>query len=224
MLGDLSDLKRIRGRCRRGYGRRFKREHAVGAAVFSDMKTRSLDRPRTLGLVLAGLGAAAAAACSHPPQAKAPAAPPPVVTAAPEAPAPAAQSTPASPNLTVAPDLGKQCALRFGDRQQAPKFDFDRFQLLEQDRDVLDQVATCLTTGPLKGRRVQLVGRADPRGTEEYNLALGDRRARTVVDYLKHLGVGSSQVAVSTRGALDASGRDEGSWQIDRRVDLQLTN
>jgi peptidoglycan-associated lipoprotein len=133
-------------------------------------------------------------------------------------------TTPASPNLAVDKDLGKQCALNFANQQQAPKFDFDEFKLLPEDRDVLDQVATCITSGPLKGRKVKLVGRADPRGTEEYNLALGDRRASSVVDYLKHLGVTNNQVATTTRGDLDASGRDEQGWRIDRRVDIQLVN
>jgi len=60
---------------------------------------------------------------------------------------------------------------------EAPKFDFDRSELLAEDRDVLARVAQCLTTGPLKGRAIQLVGRADPRGTQEYNMALGERRS-----------------------------------------------
>lgn len=164
-------------------------------------------------------------ACSHKQEATTVAkVPPPPTPAAAAEPAATPAPTPVSPNIAVAGDLGKQCSLHFNDRVQAPKFDFDQFQLLPEDRDVLDQVATCITTGPLKGRRVHLVGRADPRGTEEYNLALGDRRARTVVDYLKRLGVAGSQVAMTTRGALDAQGRDESSWRVDRRVDLQLAN
>jgi peptidoglycan-associated lipoprotein len=147
--------------------------------------------------------------------------PPPAPPAAEPAPA---EPTPASPNLAVTEDLGKQCSLRFRDVMQAPKFDYDQFQLLPEDRDVLEQVATCITSGPLRGRKVALVGRADPRGTAEYNLALGDRRARTVVDYLQHLGVANTQIATSTRGALDARGTDEGSWRVDRRVDLELRN
>src|SRR5579862_5867670 len=108
-----------------------------------------------------------AAACSHP-QAATVAEPTPPPPAAPQpAPAPAAAPQPASANLAVSDDLGKRCSLHFGDRQEAPKFDFDRFVLLDDDRNVLDQVATCLTSGPLKGHRVKLVGRADPRGTEE---------------------------------------------------------
>jgi len=163
-------------------------------------------------------------ACSHKPPATTVATVPPPPPPRAAEPAPPAAATPASPNLAVSDDLGKRCALHFNDSVQAPKFDFDQFQLLAEDRDVLDQVATCITSGPLKGHRVQLVGRADPRGTEEYNLALGDRRARTVVDYLARLGVASSQVASTTRGSLDANGRDESSWRVDRRVDLKLAN
>jgi peptidoglycan-associated lipoprotein len=130
----------------------------------------------------------------------------------------------ASPNLTVAGDLLRQCELRFNSTPQAPKFDLDRFGLLSEDRDVLDQVANCLTTGPLRGRTVQLVGRADPRGTEEYNLGLGIRRADSVVQYLQRRGVSAGQLSQTTRGALDATGTDEASWCDDRRVDLKLAS
>jgi peptidoglycan-associated lipoprotein len=89
---------------------------------------------------------------------------------------------------------------------------------------VLDQLATCMTTGKLKGKSVSLIGRADPRGTEEYNLGLGSRRAASVGQYLERLGVGAPQLAVTTRGALDATGTDESTWKQDRRVDVQLTS
>jgi peptidoglycan-associated lipoprotein len=158
-----------------------------------------------------------AMACSHPQSSTTPS------TAAPFAES-AVAAKPVSPNLAVSGDLDKQCALHFSDRGQAPKFDFDRFQLLAADREVLDQIANCLTSGPLKGKKVQLVGRADPRGTEEYNLALGDTRATEVVRYLMENGVEDEQLAVVTRGALDATGRDERTWQVDRRVDLRLMN
>ena len=108
-----------------------------------------------------------------------------------------------------------------GHAGQAAKFDFNAFELTQQDRSVLQQIATCLTTGPLKGKQLELVGRADPRGTEEYNLGLGDRRAHTVSEYLERLGV-KTQIEAKTRGALDATGTDESSWSQDRRVDLQV--
>lgn len=167
--------------------------------------------------------AAAAVGCSHdkPPVAPTPA--PPPVAKAPE-PEPAPPPVTVSPNLTVAGDLARQCSLHFNSTPQAPKFDFDRFELLPEDRDVLDQVATCLSTGPLQGRTVQLVGRADPRGTEEYNMGLGARRASSVREYLQHLGVSAGQLSQTTRGALDATGTDETGWHEDRRVDLKLAS
>lgn len=167
------------------------------------------------------LAVVAVAACHKQTAVKAPT----PVAAAP-APAPAAQPAPApqpaSPNLAVAGDLAQQCKVAVNSTDKAPKFDFNEFELLPQDRDVLDQIATCLTSGPLKGKHLKLVGRADSRGTEEYNLGLGTQRAGTVRDYLVRLGVTNTQLAESTRGALDAKGHDEDSWRTDRRVDVDL--
>jgi peptidoglycan-associated lipoprotein len=148
------------------------------------------------------------------------------VAAAPAAhqatPAAAKQPVPASPNVGVSDDLARGCGLRFSNTDEAPKFSYDEAELLPADRDILQQVADCLLRGPLKGRMVQLVGRADPRGTDEYNMGLGTRRAESVRAYLQRLGVPATRLAPTTRGDLDASGSDEPGWQRDRRVDLQL--
>jgi peptidoglycan-associated lipoprotein len=169
------------------------------------------------------LGCLAVGACSK--AAKKPTTPPPAQTASREvaAPTPAKTETvAASPNVGVSDDLAKRCRLQFASLDQAPKFDFNQFELLAEDRNVLEQVAQCLTRGPLQGKAVQLVGRADPRGTDEYNLGLGTRRAESVSSYLRRLGVPAQQLQPSTRGALDATGADEVGWRADRRVDLQL--
>jgi peptidoglycan-associated lipoprotein len=134
------------------------------------------------------------------------------------------QPVAASPNVGVSDELAKQCSLRFANAENAPKFGYDQAELLPSDRDVLQQIADCLVNGPLKGRSVQLVGRADPRGTDEYNLGLGERRAEHVRTYLERLGVPSQRLSPTTRGELDAAGTDENGWQRDRRVDLQLMN
>jgi peptidoglycan-associated lipoprotein len=140
-------------------------------------------------------------------------------------PAPAAtQAKAASPNVGVSDDLARTCKLKLANVEQAPKFAYNDSELLPSDRDVLQQVADCLTRGPLQGHKVQLVGRADPRGTDEYNLALGTRRAETVRTYLQRLGVPSTRITPTTRGEIDASGADELGWQRDRRVDLKLAN
>lgn len=130
-------------------------------------------------------------------------------------------NTPVSPNLAVSSDLATQCGLK-ANTEVPPNFAYDQVELLPEDRAVLEQIATCLTSGPLKGKGLNLVGRADPRGTEEYNLGLGARRAQSVSDYLQKLGVTSPQLAESTKGALEATGTDEETWAKDRRVDLEL--
>ncbi|MBS1120505.1 MAG: peptidoglycan-associated outer rane lipoprotein [Deltaproteobacteria bacterium] len=127
-----------------------------------------------------------------------------------------------SPSLAVSTDIATACGLKIPAAAATPKFETDEDALTPDDRAVLDQIATCLTTGALKGKTVALIGRADPRGTEEYNLGLGSRRAHSVSQYLGRLGVGAPQMAVTTRGALEASGTDESTWKQDRRVDIQL--
>jgi peptidoglycan-associated lipoprotein len=158
------------------------------------------------------------AACHH--ATPAPTTPAPVAEAPSNpAPPPAKQ---ASPNVYVSNDLAKQCTLHVDNVQQAPKFDYDAASLEPADRDVLQAIAQCVTSGPLKGRHLELTGRADPRGTEEYNMGLGSRRAGTVREFLSHLGVNQGQLAQTTRGALDANGTDESGWKQDRRVDITL--
>lgn len=153
---------------------------------------------------------------------QAPEKPSPVV-AAPAAPTPPPTTT-ASQNVAVSDDLAARCKLQLTDPGKAPTFGTDEAELLASDRSILQQVADCLVRGPLQGRNVQLTGRADPRGTDEYNLGLGTRRAESVRSYLQRLGVPGGQLSATTRGELDASGTDESGWQRDRRVDLQLVN
>ncbi len=124
--------------------------------------------------------------------------------------------------VSVSGDIMAACNITFSSVDRAPKFDFDTSALLPQDRNVLDQVAKCVTTGPLAGRALRLVGRADPRGEVEYNFALGEHRAGSVEAYLGQLGVSQAKMTETSRGKLDATGTDEAGWQQDRRVDLVL--
>lgn len=124
--------------------------------------------------------------------------------------------------VNLSDELLRACKIRLDSASHAPKFDFDDAELLPEDRDVLEQVARCVTTGPLKGRSLSLVGRCDPRGEAEYNMVLGDYRAESVHDYLAKLGVAEEAMARTSRGNLDADGKDEAGWRIDRRVDLGL--
>jgi peptidoglycan-associated lipoprotein len=124
--------------------------------------------------------------------------------------------------LQVSDDLARACNLQFGNAEKAPKFDFDKSDLSPEDRNVIQQVATCVTTGPLRGRTLKLVGRTDPRGEAEYNMSLGEHRADAVRRYLEALGVPTPQLNETSRGKLDATGTDDATWQRDRRVDIGL--
>lgn len=124
--------------------------------------------------------------------------------------------------VNVDDEIIKACNLKFSNVEDAPKFDYDSDDLTPAERDVLSAVAKCLTTGPLKGRSVDLVGRADPRGESEYNMSLGARRARHVHNFMGTLGVPNDKMHDTSRGELDATGKDENGWRLDRRVDVKL--
>jgi peptidoglycan-associated lipoprotein len=122
--------------------------------------------------------------------------------------------------VTMSDDLRRVCGIE--DTGAAPKFDFDSALLSGTDRSELDQLSKCMTTGPLKGKNIELVGRADPRGEAEYNMNLGATRANAVQYYMAQLGIARSRFVATSRGALDAQGHDEPTWAADRRVDLRL--
>lgn len=100
-------------------------------------------------------------------------------------------------------------------------FEFDSADLDLESNRTLSDVATCVTTGPLRGRKLELVGHTDPRGADAYNTRLGRSRAESVRDFL--LGQGLPQATLSTRsvGERDAAA-DPGEWAYERRVDIRL--
>lgn len=98
-------------------------------------------------------------------------------------------------------------------------FDFNEALLTDGATATLVANAECLK-GKGAGRTVRLEGRCDARGTEEYNMALGDRRARSVEEHLRRLGVEGAQLRPVSRGKLDSTGMDDAGWAKDRRVDF----
>jgi peptidoglycan-associated lipoprotein len=101
-------------------------------------------------------------------------------------------------------------------------FRFDSSHLTGFDHAPLDAVAVCFASGPMAGRKLELIGHADARGRPDYNMTLGQSRADAVGGALAAHGVKQGDVSATSRGALDATGRDETGWAHDRRVDLML--
>jgi peptidoglycan-associated lipoprotein len=95
-------------------------------------------------------------------------------------------------------------------------FDFNESVLTSEATATLQGNVDCIKS--VAGRRVRLEGHCDPRGTEEYNMALGDRRARSVQRYLTRLGIPANRLRPVSKGKLEATGSDEASWALDRKV------
>jgi peptidoglycan-associated lipoprotein len=112
--------------------------------------------------------------------------------------------------------------VHFDNVEDAPRFGFDRAALDPQDQAILAQVAKCVTDGPLAGHSLQLVGRADERGEAEYNMSLGARRSDAAQQFLVRVGLAPTRIRSTSRGQLDATGKDESTWALDRRVDIDL--
>lgn len=133
---------------------------------------------------------------------------------------PAVEPTPVSPSLAVSEDIIRECKLNLDSIDKAPKFDFDKSELVSADYAVLKLIGECFTTGPMSDQGLRLVGRTDPRGSVEYNQKLGMKRADHVSSFLEQYGIEASRIEKLSRGKLDARGRDEATWAIDRRVDI----
>jgi len=99
-------------------------------------------------------------------------------------------------------------------------FDFDRDNVRRDQRDVAQANRQCMTD---RGRPIRLTGYCDERGTAEYNMALGERRGRSVRRYLLNLGARERDVSgTNSRGSTEARHcYEETCWQQDRRVDFR---
>jgi len=126
-----------------------------------------------------------------------------------------------SGSIAVSDEIARRCTIR-AHIGSAPRFAFDSDDIGDPERRILGLVAQCFTSGPLRGRAMKLTGHADPRGEEEYNMSLAALRATSVKGYLGARGVDVRKIHDTSRGELDASGDDEGSWARDRRVDIDL--
>jgi peptidoglycan-associated lipoprotein len=99
-------------------------------------------------------------------------------------------------------------------------FNYDSSDIRADATPVLEAAAEQLNAS---GLTVVIAGYCDDRGTEEYNLALGDRRAAAVRRYLANLGVPSEQMLVVSYGELRPLRRDntEAAWAMNRRVEFE---
>jgi peptidoglycan-associated lipoprotein len=146
-------------------------------------------------------------ACSHAQPAPPPAAAENVTPPAPApAPAPEPVATPVAPPPNLAP--------------ASVYFDYDSSDLTPPTREVLQAVFQQAQNQP--DRDIRIEGNCDERGTREYNLALGQRRADAAKQYLLNLGLDGSRITTISYGKERPRvvGNDEASWAENRRDDL----
>ena len=104
--------------------------------------------------------------------------------------------------------------------QRIVYFEYDSSSLDDLARRIVEAHAQNSLQNP--GVKLRLVGHADERGSREYNLALGDRRAASVNKMFQANGISSSRIYAISMGEEEpaALGHDEESWQMNRRVEI----
>lgn len=101
-------------------------------------------------------------------------------------------------------------------------FDFDRSGIKASERTKLEDAARKIQAD-YKGKQILLEGHCDWRGTAEYNMGLGDRRANAVKEYLQKLGVETTRLEPLSKGDLDAKENASGEEMTkDRRVEIVI--
>ena len=104
--------------------------------------------------------------------------------------------------------------------QRVYHFDFDSYVVRDEDKPAIEANADYLLAH--HNAKIILEGHTDPRGSREYNIALGERRAKAVQQMLANRGVNPSQIRVVSYGSqkLAVPGHSEEAYQEDRRVVL----
>ena len=171
-------------------------------------------------LSLLALGTALGCGSDPPPPAKMADAPPDAVKPAPAPTAnnPKPEDDASRGNINISDEIKKACGISDAEAF----FAYDSANIRPEDKAVLAKLATCFTTGPLKGREMRLVGHADNRGEDDYNMILGQKRADNVKGAIVSAGMTAAKALTTSRGELDSTGSDDASWSKDRRVDIVL--
>jgi peptidoglycan-associated lipoprotein len=136
---------------------------------------------------------------------------PPVV----EQPPPPPEPTPPPPPPPPPPEVKEI-------RLEPIHFDYNRFDLRPGDVEIMKRNLATLQENP--GTIVKVEGHCDERGTVEYNLALGEKRAKAAMDFLVKMGVDASRLSIVSYGKEKSvdPGHDESAWWKNRRAEFVI--
>jgi len=103
-------------------------------------------------------------------------------------------------------------------------FDLDKANVRADDMGSLDQKVAILQANP--DLRIRVTGHCDERGSDEYNLALGNRRAQAAKQYLVSHGIDASRIETQSYGEERpmVDGHDESAWSQNRRAEFEVTS
>jgi len=176
---------------------------------------RSFTGSTVLRLALVATAAASLAACQSKPKPSYPTQPTTPSTAPPSTPLPPSTGGVTGETMSALPGSAQDFVVNVGDRVY---FDTDSHDIREDARPLLDAQTAWLRRYPSVTVRIE--GNADERGTREYNLALGARRANSVRDYLVGAGVTSNRIATISFGKESPidSGTGEDAWAKNRNA------
>lgn len=140
----------------------------------------------------------------------------PVEAVKPVEPAKSAQEEAVKP---IAPQAEKSAVAE--NKFETVYFDFDKSDLRQDARDVLSKHAETILKS-LPGAKIQIEGHCDERGSAEYNMALGERRARSAQKYLTTLGVKAENLSIISYGKEKpaVNGSEEAAWAKNRRAEF----
>jgi peptidoglycan-associated lipoprotein len=138
-------------------------------------------------------------------------------TAAPSTPSTAAPAAPAAPTTGTSQTPPRPSEFVANPNLKDIYFDFDKYDIRPDDAKILDSNAQWLTQNP--GNLVLIEGHCDERGTAEYNLALGERRAKSTMNYLVSRGVPANRITIISYGKERpvCSEKTEACWAKNRR-------
>jgi peptidoglycan-associated lipoprotein len=151
---------------------------------------------------------------------------PPPPEPAPAPPPQAAAPPPARPVTTASTDGAEEARRELARKRAVLEemvfFDYDQSTIRDDAKRLLDAKVAILRAEP--GIRIQIAGHADERGSTEYNLALGSRRANQIRDYLTGFGLAENRFQVTTygEGRPLVQGSSEASWARNRRGEFVI--
>jgi peptidoglycan-associated lipoprotein len=166
---------------------------------------------RLLMLLVIGAFALAMVNCDGNPPTPPPEAPAPVVVDTTPTPPPPPPPPPPKPTLKV-------------EQLKTVYFDFDKFNLRPDAKASLDANAALLKEFP--DAIIKVEGHCDERGTVEYNLSLGEKRAKAVQDYLSGLGIAANRLSIISYGKEKPvdPGHTEAAWAKNRRAEFRIVS